>query len=1440
VIKKNTNLIYFLLVLAVLIMLIAGGVLAYVFFQLLQAPVTPAGPESEAAEPAIAYGADGAAPDERALRTERLAPSPRRPVRLGPSGRVRKYDPTVPGADPPAGGPPTLRRDDEAGRRAMEAFAELPLRFEEDCKAYGGIVDFRARGGELDILVNPGRICLHMRRHEVYVPEGSNLVYRLDDGTEVQGCTLDPEVTVCIEMEGIRPGIAAWRDAVDAPRTNLDYVCENFQRWHRSLQDPDAGDRGERAAAQTADAAADTVRYFRGAASRAEIPELAGHASVEYADVYPGIDLTCYADRSRLEYVFTVWPGADPETIELRFSNTKRQRIDANGNLVIDLACGRIVQLAPRMYQVVDDIPRPVPGGYELENGRLSFRVEGYERERPLVISPSLDYLSFLGGGGSDRAYHVTVDNQGFAYVVGESLSPAFGAGFDRERSNIDLFVSKFRVSDARPVYTAFIGGMDTDRAFGIAADDAGNAYVCGETLSQDFPATNTTVSLATNRSWNAFVTVLDPLGKKLLFSSAFGGSDDDRCYGIALDDAANIYLGGETSSGDLPVQRGFQRRHRGNEWDGFVARINRETWAFDYTTYLGGGGNDSVRAVAVDARRNVYVAGSTSSADLRVENARQPVFGGGRMDGFAARILPGGLRLGFLSYLGGGNDDRVNGIGVDGAGNVYLVGETASGDFPVSENALQAAYGGGDWDAFVTKLTPDGSRAVYSTLWGGRGDDRGFGIDADASGAATLAGATTSRDLPAVEAVQPVHAGGAWDGFVATLSPGGRDVAVSTYVGGAGRDELFGLAVDGARSAHFAGSSTSRGMTPIDPLQTAYGGGESDAYVGRLLPGTRPGPDMRLVSAGGQPGGPGYDFFMSRCEITNEEFVRFLNDAQANTNNARGRFCYSDANGNLWFNPARDPGKHEMFVVHGSRIVYDERLEVGSRYAVTPQAPPMGGSYSNHPVVNVSWYGAVKYCNWLTLDTGRGPGERCYREGTNTWDWAPLTAARTNWQHGIFLPAARRSWLAYKGFRLPMDHCDKPRELETGHFAVSNEQFARFLNDAEAHPATARGGHMVFDAVGNVFFNAAMERNRHAMFRIAESRLVYDPTAPPGRRYAVTEQQSARGVAYDEFPVSGVTCQGAAKYCNWLTLVEGMSPAERCYREGTNAWDWAPVTVAADEWRAGRFSEADQDAWRELDGVRMPLNTTSMTGAWVFAEMAGYTATGAWANAFNEFYKAGAWNGATNTPYGFGRRTLTAHDANYLDSGGLPFHDTTPVGFYNGSYHADLKFMTRTNENRYGIYDLSGNVTEWLTDPGVRTSPAARACYGGSWLFDMPALNQRFYVHPHFTDRFRGFRVVSTATNQDMFMIRIPYRICLCGRGVGPGCAEAEKEEEEAEDLLEDEDEGRRLTADTEEEQVGVITAEEEEEEEAEVVVEEEEEGEEDIEIPEASPSGM
>ena len=190
---------------------------------------------------------------------------------------------------------------------------------------------------------------------------------------------------------------------------------------------------------------------------------------------------------------------------------------------------------------------------------------------------------------------------------------------------------------------------------------------------------------------------------------------------------------------------------------------------------------------------------------------------------------------LDYASYLGGNSIDQGYGIAVDGSGNAYVTGNAGSTDFPVTPGAYQTSRNGLR-DAFVAKLSADGSRLVYSSYLGGNGADEGRGIAVDGSGNAYVTGDTSSTDFPVTPGAYQTSRGGLYDSFVAKLSADGASLIYCSYLGGSNQDFAYGIAVDGSGNAYVTGSTESTDF-PIAPdaFQTSYGGGTNDVFVTKL-----------------------------------------------------------------------------------------------------------------------------------------------------------------------------------------------------------------------------------------------------------------------------------------------------------------------------------------------------------------------------------------------------------------------------------------------------------------------------------------------------------------------------------------------------------------------------------------------------------------------------
>ncbi len=263
-----------------------------------------------------------------------------------------------------------------------------------------------------------------------------------------------------------------------------------------------------------------------------------------------------------------------------------------------------------------------------------------------------------------------------------------------------------------------------------------------------------------------------------------------------------------------------------------------------NYSTYLGGSGNDAGYGVAVDPAGNAYVTGNTTSTNFPVVGAAQGTNHGGvfgSLDAFVSKLNAAGTALVYSTYLGGSGDDYGNGIAVDQSGNAYVTGQTTSTDFPTTANAYQTANHGNN-DAFVSKLNAAGNALAYSTYLGGAYDDFGNGIAVDQSGNAYVTGYAASTDFPTTAgSLQPALNGYYNNAFVVkinTAAAGSASLVYGTYLGGTGASGDAGqaIAIDAAGDAYVTGYTTSGDFPTRNALQSAFGG-TYDAFLSKVNP---------------------------------------------------------------------------------------------------------------------------------------------------------------------------------------------------------------------------------------------------------------------------------------------------------------------------------------------------------------------------------------------------------------------------------------------------------------------------------------------------------------------------------------------------------------------------------------------------------------------------
>jgi hypothetical protein len=557
------------------------------------------------------------------------------------------------------------------------------------------------------------------------------------------------------------------------------------------------------------------------------------YGQVQYHNIYPGIDLVFYGSQGHLEYDFIVAPRTDPAQIQLGFVGSNALSFNAQGELLLHLPGGDLLEGAPRAYQEINGVEQMVASKYVLQGAtQVGFVLGAYDASQPLVIDPKVVFSTYLGGSDNDNNTALAVDNTGALYVTGSTSSTNFPTQNPLQPASAggtsDAFVTKINAAGTALVYSTYLGGNATDVGSGIAVDNAGDAYVAGATFSTNFPTFNGLQPTFGGGPDDAFVAELNPAGTALAYSTYLGGSGADWSTGVAIDGAGNAYVTGGTSSTNFPTHTALQATNAGNA-NAFVAKVNAAGTALVYSTYLGGSNYDVGSGIALDSGGNAYVIGSAHSSNFPTHNALQST-NANNFDAFVAKLNSAGTALVYSTYLGGrGNDNGVS-IAVDGAGSAYIAGTTTSTNFPTSK-PLQATNAGGA-DSFVAKLNSAGTSLVYSTYLGGSNTDGAGSIALDGAGNAYLTGFTGSTNFPTHAPLQATKSGGT-DAFVVSVNAAGNTLLYSSYLGGGSNDMGNGIAVDGADNVYVAGSTASSNFPTLNPIR-AYGGLE-DGFLTKI-----------------------------------------------------------------------------------------------------------------------------------------------------------------------------------------------------------------------------------------------------------------------------------------------------------------------------------------------------------------------------------------------------------------------------------------------------------------------------------------------------------------------------------------------------------------------------------------------------------------------------
>lgn len=738
--------------------------------------------------------------------------------------------------------------DQSIKTKVAERFGRLPLSFEENEGQVDGAVKFLSRGSGYELFLTGDEAVLLLRKPRPVEKEPRKAV---NDAEVREGSVL--------RLKMIGANTAARVVGQDALPGKVNYFTGNDpEKWRRN------------------------VPTYR---------------KVYYKDVYKGIDVVYYGNQRELEYDFVVAPGANPKLIKFRVEGAERIRLDDSGSLLLALKEGEVRLNKPFIYQLADNGSRKeIKGAYVINGKEISFKLRGFDSDKPLVIDPVLSYSTFLGSTGSEIVQGIAVDAQGSAYVTGftdVSTFPTTSGSFKSTSQFGGAFVTKLDPTGSTLVYSTYLSGgsISTTSAAKIAVDAAGNAHVTGFTTATDFPvvngfktASNLFKTTNSGANWNNNNTGLPgdvraigvaPNEFQMVYAGTAIGlfrSNDGGATWVKPAPTGSPAFGFATAIGVSPLNSAvvyagftngfFKSIDAGSTWAPVglpIAGVTPFAIVFDpitpSTMYVGtshGVFKSTDSGTTWSGINNFGLASPPNVRTIAIDKTTPSTMFAGTFGSGIFKTTNGGTSWSQINNgLSGAENNFVNVIVIDpfNAATVYSAHGTIGGQGIINKTT----NGGGLWtpmhngvpDLQVTGLVADQSAA--STLYA---STAGGGIVKTVNGGttwnnanngvwnvnvATLVGHPANSSIMYAGAVGPPSQ----DAFVTKFNSTGSGLLFSTYLGGSFSDSATGIAVDAAGNIYVAGETISQNFPTVNAIKPTRTESEfcNDGFITKINP---------------------------------------------------------------------------------------------------------------------------------------------------------------------------------------------------------------------------------------------------------------------------------------------------------------------------------------------------------------------------------------------------------------------------------------------------------------------------------------------------------------------------------------------------------------------------------------------------------------------------
>lgn len=713
---------------------------------------------------------------------------------------------------------------------------------------------------------------------------------------------------------------------------------------------------------------------------------------IRYKDVYPGIDWVLYVKGQEVEYDFEVKPGADVNNIKLKYNGATALNATANGGITAVTPMGKVSEKKPFSYEAAGG--KEIASRFVVKDNIVSF--EAAPHTGTLVIDPSIQWSTYIGGTGEDVVTSVKLANTGNVFACGYTSSATnifFSPGFDNVyHGSFDAFVACYNPTGAR-VWATYVGGSSQDRGASVALDLAGTSVYMGGFTASAAMSSGAVYQSAPGGGNDGLVIKLVAANGTRTWATYYGGAGDDRINAISVDAANNVLVTGITSSTTAISSGGVYQTALSGPTDAFVAKLSGgglRVWG----TYYGGSAQEEGFGIATDASNNIIITGQTNSVTGIANIGSHQAFLSGTNDAFLAKLNTNGTARAWGTYFGGPGTEQGNAVAVDQVtGMIAVVGNTTSTAAIATVGSHQPTYGGGVQDAFLIYMTNAGF-VKWSTYYGGTSLDYGEDVCLDQYRNIVIAGGTFSTNGIASDLSSQPSIGGDYDAYAAKFMINSQRLW-GTYFGNALYDYAFGVACNANGEMVLGGHTTSTaGIATAGAPQVTYGGGVYEGFITKYVIDTFVTINLPYVDTLLCAGGPSFNV----AYTVNKNF-RTTNNFIVQLSNASGSFAAPLAIGSIASNTSG---------VIPVTIPVGQPTGTGYRIRIVSTAPAFA-SPDDSADIHIVNTPPASYA-WGTTPTCVGATIKLFDTATykiNSWSWAGPVGFTSTLQFPTIAPAS-------------------------------------------------------------------------------------------------------------------------------------------------------------------------------------------------------------------------------------------------------------------------------------------------------------------------------------------------------------------------------------------------------------------------------------------------